>query len=74
MNKYIIYIFCVYKNFVIANKETVEDCMPTKQKFRIPWESVTKKNEIIGEKKHPYLIKETQQIPIHRNVRKSSEN
>ena len=56
--------------------EAAAECISTKPrtKFIVPWEAIAIwENEITG-KKHPYLIKETQQIPICINLRKPRKN
>ena len=51
-----------YENFVNAQIEAAANCIPTKPtaKFRVPWDNM---------KKNLYLIKETQQMPMPRNVK-----
>ena len=64
-----------YELFVIAHIEAAAKGIATKlrSKCRVPWESIAVQENKIRWKKQPYL-KETQQTPRCRNLRKSQEN
>ena len=61
-----------YENFFIVQVEIAAECIATKltNKSRVPWSLENK----IKSKKHPNLIRETDQTPNCRNGRKPLEN
>ena len=65
-----------YENFINTHMEAAAECIPTKPraKHRVPWETLVIRKNKITWKLHPYVIKETHFVPMHRNLKRRNEN
>ena len=66
-----------YENFITNHMQAaaVAECIWTKPraKCRVTWESLVVRKKWDSLKRHPYPLKETEEMPMHKNMRKPNQ-